>query len=137
VQPQETITTPTSPSTEPGPLVLAVVEDLFFGIKIHEAAKRSGARMIFAKTQDAFWQKVGEQPALIVFDLNYSAMEPLSLLEQLQQRAPSLATVGYLPHVQEKLRRAAAAAGCQRVLPRSAFSTEVETLIRNAVAAVA
>lgn len=93
--------------------------------------------MVFAKTQDAFWQQVGEQPALIVFDLNYSAMEPLALLEQLQEQAPALPTVGYLPHVQEELRRAAAVAGCQRVLPRSAFSTEVETLIRNAVSAVA
>jgi len=93
--------------------------------------------MVFAKTKDAFWQKVGEQPALIVFDLNYGAMEPLSLLEQLQQLAPALPTVGYLPHVQEELRRAAAEAGCQRVLPRSAFSSEVETIIRNAVSAVA
>jgi CheY-like chemotaxis protein len=138
VQQQDVLSAPASADSLPQPLVVAVVEDLFFGIKIHEAAKRAGARMVFTKTPEAFWQKVAERPVLIVLDLNYRAMEPLGLLTRLNQggQLSEIPTLGYLPHVQEDLRRAATEAGCQRVLPRSVFSSEVDALIRDAVHAV-
>lgn len=117
--------------------MIAVVEDLFFGIKISDAAKRAGARMVFAKTPEAFWQRMEDLPALVVFDLNYSTMNPLSLVAALtaSERFSQVPTVGYLPHVQDELRQAAIAAGCAKVLPRSAFSTQVDALVQEALAA--
>ncbi len=123
-------------NVQPGtqPLILAVLEDLFFGIKISEAAKKAGARLVMAKTPEAFWARVADKPALIVFDLTCQAMEPLELLHALRQpEYAGLATLGYLPHVQEGLRQQALAAGCARVMPRSAFSSQVEALILEAV----
>ncbi|MCW5966300.1 MAG: response regulator [Bryobacterales bacterium] len=127
----------TAPSSA-SPLILAVLEDLFFGIKISEAAKRAGARMVIAKTPDAFWTRVEDAPSLIVLDLNCASMEPLALLAKLRDNPAfkEIPTLGYLPHVQEELRRQAIDAGCGRVLPRSAFSSQVDALIREAVAPV-
>jgi len=118
------------------PLIVGVLEDLFFGVQISDAARRAGARAEFTKTPGAFWKWAEQRPALIVLDLTCGAMEPLALLRQLQgdARFASIPTIGYLPHVQEELRREAVAAGCGRILPRSAFGAQIERLIREAVA---
>ncbi|MCU0226293.1 MAG: response regulator [Bryobacterales bacterium] len=122
----------------PQPLIVAVLEDLFFGIKISEAAKKAGARLVITKTAEAFWARVAHQPALIVFDLTCQSLDPLELLRTLGASPHAgVATLGYLPHVQEHLRQQAIQAGCQRVMPRSAFSGQVDALVRDALAAAA
>lgn len=117
------------------PLVLAVVEDLFFGTKIADAAKRAGGKIIFATTPEAMWQRIQSKPALVVFDLTFDRMQPLDVLRTMQadSQYEGLKTLGFLPHVREDLKQAAIGAGCGTVLPRSVFSLRMNEVLQKAL----
>lgn len=120
------------------PLIVAVVEDLFFGTKIADAAKRAGAGIVFATASEALWRRIEAMPALLIFDLACEKLQPLEVLRQLKadSRYAGIPTLGFLPHVREDLRREAVAAGCATVLPRSAFASRMDAVIREALGGV-
>ena len=104
--------------------VLAVVNDLFFSVKLTEAAKRNGLNLEFVKEGKLLLEKAGEKPSLIIFDLNFDAVEPLKLISELkaQPLTKGISLIGYLSHVQVDLKQKAQEAGCDMVMARSAFS---------------
>lgn len=115
------------------PKVLAVVEDLFFTVKINESAKRAGVPVAFVKSQrDALDQaQAAEHPSLIILDLNFDAIDPVDLVRQFKTD-PALSKIqliGYVSHVQGELKQAAQEAGCDMVLARSAFSQNLLQLM--------
>src|SRR5450759_4613295 len=57
--------------------VLAVVSDLFFSVKLSEAARRNGLALEFVKEGNEVLEKAKTKPALIVFDLNFETVSPL------------------------------------------------------------
>lgn len=113
--------------------VLAVVEDLFFSVKINEAAKRAGLDLKFVKSQaDALDQAAQQQPELLILDLNFSAVDPVGLIQQLKAGdTRSISLLGYLSHVQGELKQKAQEAGCDVVLARSAFSNSLPQILRR------
>jgi PleD family two-component response regulator len=113
--------------------ILAVVSDLFFSVKLTEAAKRAGLTLEFVKDPDEVIDKAQSRPSLIIFDLNYEAVSPLTLIGKLKSspdtRAISL--IGYLSHVQGELKIMAQEAGCDMVLARSAFSQNMPLIFKR------
>ncbi len=113
--------------------VLAVVSDLFFAVKLSDAAKRSGLALEFVKDADQVLEKAAAKPSLIVFDLNFEAVNPLSLIGQLKANTETKGVnlIGYLSHVQGELKQAAQEAGCDMVMARSAFSTNLFQIFKR------
>jgi len=113
--------------------VLAVVNDLFFSVKLTEAAKRSGLNLEFVKEGELVLEKAGEKPSLIIFDLNFDAVEPLKLISALkgQPSTKGISLIGYLSHVQVDLKQKAQEAGCDMVLARSAFSQNLPQIFKR------
>jgi PleD family two-component response regulator len=113
--------------------VLAVVSDLFFAVKLSDAAKRSGLALEFVKDAGQVLEKAAAKPSLIVFDLNFDAVDPLNLIEQLKanEETKSVNLIGYLSHVQGELKQAAQEAGCDMVMARSAFSTNLFQIFKR------
>jgi CheY-like chemotaxis protein len=111
--------------------VLAVVNDLFFSAKITEAAKRAGVALQYVTTEKDLLEKAKSHPALIIFDLNFDAVQPLQLIQKLKQDAAlkDISLLGYLSHVQGDLKLAAQQTGCDMVLPRSAFSMNLTEIL--------
>ena len=111
--------------------VLAVVNDLFFSAKITEAAKRAGVTLQYVTSEKDLLEKAKANPALIIFDLNFDAIQPLQLIRKLKQDVglQHVSVLGYLSHVQEDLKRAAEETGCDTVLPRSAFSMNLPQIL--------
>ena len=64
--------------------VLAVVNDLFFAVKLSDAAKRTGLALEFVKDSGQVLEKASSKPSLIVFDLNFDAVDPLDLVRKLK-----------------------------------------------------
>jgi len=64
--------------------VLAVVEDLFFTVKINESAKRAGVPIAFVKSQRDAIDQAAEAPSLIILDLNFAAIDPVDLIHKLK-----------------------------------------------------
>ena len=113
--------------------VLAVVSDLFFSVKLSEAAKRNNLTIEFVKDGDELIEKAKSRPTVIVFDLNFEAVEPLKLISQLkgspETRAVSL--IGYLSHIQGELKQQAQEAGCDMVMARSALSQNLMQIFKR------
>ena len=114
--------------------VLAVVEDLFFTVKIQEAAKRCGLNCLFVKSAGKAMEKAKElQPKLIIIDLNAASAAPLELIGSLKadEETRAISLLGYVSHVQAELKQEAQAAGCNAVLARSAFSQNLPQILKR------
>jgi CheY-like chemotaxis protein len=115
--------------------VVAVVSDLMFTAKIQDAAKHGGAEVVFVKSKQQAIEAAKSGPALMIIDLNERGLDALDLIATLkaddQTRAVHL--LGFVSHVETDLRRAALDKGCDEVLPRSAFSKNVQAILDKAV----
>jgi PleD family two-component response regulator len=113
--------------------VLAVVNDLFFSVKITDAAKRAGMPVEFIKDEKEVMAKAKTKPTLIIFDLNFSDIEPLKLISQLKTGADfkGISVIGYLSHIQAELKIQAQEAGCDMVMARSAFSQNLPQILKR------
>jgi CheY-like chemotaxis protein len=113
--------------------VLAVLDDLFFTVKINESAKRAGLPVEFVKSEQDVLEKAKSHPALIILDLNYAGVDPLSLVQRLKSEPEtrSISVLGYVSHVQGELKQKAHEAGCNMVLARSAFSQNLPQILKR------
>ena len=114
--------------------IFAAVEDLFFTVKITDAAKRAGLLVEFIKSDKELLDKAKEQkPALIIFDLNFAAMQPLKTIPKLKgsSELKSISLIGYLSHVQGELKQKAHETGCDMVLARSALSQNLPQILKR------
>jgi len=113
--------------------VLAVVEDLFFTVKINEAAKRAGLSVAFVKSERDALDQAAENPVLIILDLNFAGVEPVQLIQKLKAdpALQKISLLGYVSHVQGELKQAAQEAGCDMVLARSAFSQNLPQILKR------
>jgi CheY-like chemotaxis protein len=118
--------------------ILAVVEDLFFTVKINESAKRAGLPIEFVKSEQDALEKAKEHPAVIILDLNCTNVDPLKLIEKLKADADlkGISVIGYVSHVQGELKQKAHEAGCDMVLARSAFSQNLQQILKRHASAV-
>jgi CheY-like chemotaxis protein len=107
--------------------------DLFFSVKLVEAAKRCGLALEFVKEPHEVLEKAQSRPSLIVFDLNYDAADPVKLIAQLKEQAETkgISLIGFLSHVQGELKLAAQDAGCDMVMARSAFSQNLTQIFKR------
>jgi len=113
--------------------VLAVVSDLFFSVKLSEAAKRNGLAIEFVKEGAEVLEKARTKPTVIVFDLNFDAVEPLKLISQLKgsPETRGVSLIGYLSHIQGELKQQAQEAGCDMVMARSALSQNLMQIFKR------
>jgi CheY-like chemotaxis protein len=113
--------------------VLAVLEDLFFTVKINEAAKRAGLAITFVKSEHDALEQAKLHPALIIMDINFQGIDPLNLIRKLKadEQTKGINLIGYLSHVQGELKLQAQAAGCDMVMPRSAFSQNLPQILKR------
>ena len=113
--------------------VLAVVSDLFFSVKLSEAAKRNGMALEFVKEGEEVMEQAKSRPTLIVFDLNFEAVNPLGLIARLKEapETKSISLIGYLSHIQGELKQQAQEAGCNMVIARSAFSQNLMQIFKR------
>ncbi len=113
--------------------ILAAVEDLFFTVKITEAARRANMEVEFVKTEKDLLEKAKSKPALILLDLNFSAVQPLKAVAKLKGTAElkSISLIGYLPPAQGELKQRAHEAGCNMVLARAALSQNLPQILKR------
>ncbi len=114
--------------------ILAVVEDLLFTVKISDAAKRAGLDVEFVKSErDVIEKATNEKPLLIILDLNFSAVQPLKLISKVKSdgEMKQISVIGYLSHVQGELKQQAQDAGANMVMARSAFSQNLQQILKR------
>lgn len=129
---------PPAPVREDAPThIYFFIEDLFFLAKIQETAKKLGIKVGFLKNEKDTVAKIldapqHERPSLIVFDLNNANAKPLTLIPKLRAKLKKTTSIiGFLSHLQGDLKVKAVEAGCDMVMPRSAFSQNLPNLMRR------
>ena len=129
---------PPPPVSEDAPTnIYFFIEDLFFLAKIQETARKLGIKVGFLKNDKDSLAKImegpqEERPSLIVFDLNNVNAKPLTLIPKLKSKLKKgTSIIGFLSHLQGDLKAKAVEAGCDMVMPRSAFSQNLPSLMRR------
>lgn len=115
--------------------IVGVVEDLFFGVKITDAAKRAGLPIVYAKTEEAVLAQSADA-SLVIIDLNHASLPPIPIIQKLKA-STSARLLGYVSHVQTEVKQRALEAGCDTVLAKSAFSSSVGEIIKQHAEAAA
>jgi CheY-like chemotaxis protein len=108
--------------------VVALMDDLFFQMKLAETAKQLGVEVKVATNGEALMKLMESAPKLVIVDLN-ARSQPLLAIEKLRQLRKDIRVVGFLSHVQTELAAQAQAAGCDEVLPRSSFTQNLAAIL--------
>ena len=115
--------------------IYAFIDDLFFRTKVQETARKLNVKVEFVKTDKDVLDGIAaseEQPSLIIFDLNNASAKPLTIIPKLKSRLKKgTSLVGFVSHVQGDLKVKGLEAGCDAVMPRSAFSQNLPQLLRR------
>src|SRR5258708_5054725 len=108
--------------------VVALMDDLFFQMKLAETAKQLGVEVKVATNSEAFLGLMDSEPKLVIVDLN-ARNQPIAAMEKLRQKRKDVRVVAFLSHVQTELAAQAQAAGCDQVLPRSSFTQNLAAIL--------
>jgi hypothetical protein len=117
--------------------IFCFIEDLFFQAKINETSKKLGVKVEFLKGDKESVAKLtdaaeADRPTLLVFDLNNLNAKPLTLIPKFKAKLKKATSIiGFLNHLQGDLKLKAIEAGCDTVMPRSAFSQSLPNLLRR------
>jgi len=113
-------------------MVLAVVDDLFFGSKIRSAAAQVGSAVVFVRRADAVLPAIAEKrPAIVIFDLDRDSLDPIGAIRAVRERADLASTrlIAFVRHTSTERIAEARAAGIDLVQARSAFFPALTTLL--------
>ena len=110
--------------------VVALMDDLFFQMKLAETAKQLGVEVKVATNGEALMGLMASEPKLVIVDLN-ARSQPIAVIEKLRQTQKDIRVVGFLSHVQTELAAQAKAAGCNEVLPRSSFTQNLGAILSS------
>ncbi|MGE5321773.1 MAG: hypothetical protein ACM3SW_02870 [Actinomycetota bacterium] len=116
--------------------IFAFVDDLFFLAKIQEVSRKLNVKVEFVKSEKELAEKTSdnpeEKPSLIVVDLNSNSIKPLPVISKLRSKFKKPTSIlGFVSHVQGDLKMKAQEAGCDVVMPRSAFSQNLPNILRR------
>jgi len=111
--------------------IAALIDDLFFQMKVLETAKHLGIEFKVATSPDALLQLLDPPTKLVIVDLN-SRNQPVATIQRLRATQKELRVVAFLSHVQTELAAQARAAGCSEVMPRSAFTQNLAAILQTA-----
>jgi hypothetical protein len=129
---------PAAPVREDAPTrIFCFIEDLFFLAKIQETSRKLGVKVEFVKGDKDVVTRIleapeNERPTLLVFDLNNLNAKPMTLIPKFRAKfKKAVSIIGFLSHLQGDLKMKGVEAGCDVVMPRSAFSQGLPNLLRR------
>ena len=111
--------------------VVALLDDLFFQMKMAETAKQLGVELKVATNGDALMSLLESGAKLVIVDLN-ARSQPVEAIEKVRQAGKNIRVVGFLSHVQRELAAKAQTAGCDEVMPRSSFTQNLAAILSAA-----
>jgi len=114
-------------------MMLALVDDLLFLSKIQQTAQHLGLTVKSAGPAELPNLPGDELPSALILDLNHRSGKALEVLRTLKSdsKTKDIAIIGFVSHVQTDLIARAREAGCDLVLARSAFVSQLPSLLQR------
>lgn len=116
----------------PPPTVHALVDDLFFRVKIEATAASLRVPVQFARDPDELLAGLDDRSTLVLVDLGHHAADPVGVIRALEARGALPRVIAFGSHVDAETLTAAREAGADRVLARSAFSARLAEILEGA-----
>ena len=114
------------------PSLLLLSSDLLLASQIEAPARATGLTVAVASTIEALAATpAGDRPEVVVLDLADRAFPFDETYRRIRDTSPAARILAFYPHVQDQLGKAAQAAGCDLVLPRSRFLTRPADTLRQ------
>ena len=113
-------------------LIVALVDDLFFGSQIGDVAENLGYQVKFIKRESDLDDSASlPQPCLVIVDLMVEGLDWARVLKEFKANASNKDTkiLAFGPHEDLSKREAAIKAGCDIVVARSKFVADLPALI--------
>jgi CheY-like chemotaxis protein len=113
-------------------MILCVIDDLFFSIKIKTAAKTLGVEVYFERAPEQVLDSIrSKAPRLVIFDLDSVKMRPMDAITAMKADRSlwNIPTLGFVSHVHDDVIAQARAAGIDQVLARSAFVDRLGSIL--------
>jgi CheY-like chemotaxis protein len=116
-----------------------VVDDMFFAAKINAAAGAAGRAVERIRSPEQLEQLASAMPLLVILDLKATSLDPMQAIAYLKSQAllRAVPLVAFVSHVQTETIRRAQAAGCDFVLPHSAFTQLLPDIVAGNFAKLA
>lgn len=108
--------------------VVALMDDLFFQMKVAETAKHLGVEFKVAANGEVLAGMLEPPTRLVIVDLNAKS-DPVATIARLRATQKELPVVAFLSHVQTELAAQAKTAGSTEVLPRSVFTQNLAKIL--------
>jgi CheY-like chemotaxis protein len=115
--------------------ILALVDDLFFTLKIEDTAKSLGLPIQFAARSQEFLDRFRRtRPALVIADLTLGGVDLAALFEELAAEAPhgTVPVLGYTTHADWK-RTGPLHDSCTKVVTKDTLSRSLAELIQQLI----
>jgi CheY-like chemotaxis protein len=115
------------------PSALLLCDDLMFTSRITGEARAQGLTVKPARSLELLLDLARQEaPSCVLLDLAFPGLDLPDLIRRLTEACPSLPqVVAYGSHVDTERLRAARAAGCDSVLPRSKFVEELPSILQK------
>ena len=113
--------------------VLIVCDDLLLTSKVTATARAQGITALVARTVASALTRAGATPpGCVLIDLHSGGLDLIQLIAGLKSCCPNLPRlIGFGSHVNVEALKSARGAGCHLVLPRSQFSTQLESSLNE------
>lgn len=110
---------------------LMLCDDLIFFSRVSGAARAAGLTVRMVRTASDLLKAAQEAPPSgVIVDVHNPGLDLPALLAGLKDACPVMPRViAYGSHVEADVLRAARQAGCDKVMPRSQFVTELEAKV--------
>jgi CheY-like chemotaxis protein len=110
--------------------------DLMFGSRVEEALRAAGHDVTRYSGEDMARAAVDVSDALVM-DLDADEFDAPMLVESMRfgRELDGIVTIGFYPHVNKELRRRAAEAGVEVIVPRSRMAREAAAVLEKALTA--
>ena len=115
-------------------MIVCVLDDLLFSVKISTAAKAVGADVYFERSIDTVMERIKQKkPSLVILDLNSAKLQPMRVIAEMKSDPSTrgIRTIGFVSHVQTDTIAAARLAGIDEVLARSAFAERLGEILKG------
>ena len=89
--------------------------------------------MVFVKSLEGAIAQAKDNPAVMIVDLNTTALDALEFISTLKNDAETskVNLLGYVSHVQTELKLEAQESGCDMVVARSVFAQNLPVILKR------
>lgn len=110
--------------------VLFLTQDLMFSSRLAQAGQRAGVTVRVLGNPDALVDvTTTDSPGLVILDISTPGLDVEQAVASIRSVGEGTTVIAYGPHVHHERLEAAQSAGCDVVLSKGQFNSQIDTIV--------